>query len=300
MQVLQLKLIFFLVTTISKCEFSPTTELKRSKRIVNGYRCTTDSHPFFAALTVDPIERKYTFLCASVIISRKWTLTTRHCCLIYPPYKMKIVVDLYQLTDVETAPSYPISNIYHAWRQSSRTEHALCLVRLRVPIKFNNNVNKIDLVPKNVKLESCKTALIMGFGHVNTMDLKGRFVKKINEYDMHLQCTDINPLYNEDCVARYSKFEWKKKFCSYNQARGACYGDEGGPVIYGDKLIGIIYRLHGCNYNHSTSMTTILRLDSIVRDYIDEILSFYGCANKIILKYWCNLGSVLLLINMLF
>ncbi|XP_024422148.3 kallikrein-1 [Desmodus rotundus] len=204
---------------------APTASAIQS-RIIGGWECKKDSHPWQVAL-----YHYHELQCGGVLIHPQWVLTAAHC--ISKNYQLWLgvhnVKDVeYEGQYVQVSQSFPHPQFNMSLLKNHTTypgedySYDLMLLRLEKPAQITDTVGVLDLPTQEPQLGSICYA--SGWGSYNPYPFK--FPEK-------LQCVDLELLSNEHCVKAHPEKITDVMLCAGHLKGGkdTCLGDSGGPLI---------------------------------------------------------------------
>lgn len=111
---------------------------------------------------------------------------------------------------------------------------SISLINLSTSISWNSSISNAQLSTTNVR--GGVTAQISGWGAVTQSGTATSF------FLSRITTTTIS---NEECRSRHNEINAKRivdtKICTFTQsAQGTCTGDEGGALMFGNQLIGVL------------------------------------------------------------
>ncbi|XP_070258035.1 kallikrein-7-like isoform X1 [Myotis yumanensis] len=193
------------------------------ERIINGIQCPRASQPWQVALYQNDL-----FLCAGVLVHKKWVLTVADCYSRLYTVQMgtNLLVDRnaqkIRATQFFTHPQYDVTT----------NVHNIMLVKLSSPANLSSTV-RIMKVPSSCK-QPGTTCTVSGWGST-TMD---GAVKNPSA----LMCSNVRIIPYNDCKKVYPTLMRKYTICAAPPRRSsiACKGDSGSPLICQGSLQGLV------------------------------------------------------------
>lgn len=238
---------------------SSTLPQKRIKRIFKGSFCYIDNYSFYAVVFSNLSESS--LICGSSIVHVNWAITSKNCCKKNPKF-IKIAAQTRKHLSYHSY--YSIISIHNEI-------NSVCLLRIRLPKNIINKIQPIEIMDlSNRQIEDCVIGFSIGFGRTKPSK------SKLAELNNELICTKISLLFGNDCMFE-EESKNNDKFCSIegNNTHGfPCYGDEGGPIICDNELIGIIESIK-CNPKSKMSVlyTKIKNPYMLTGEYISSCCS---------------------------
>ncbi|XP_037032969.1 chymotrypsin-2-like isoform X2 [Bradysia coprophila] len=188
--------------------------------IVGGHNASI--HPFQCSIQSN---RKH--YCGCAVINSKFVLTATHCFEDHSPESSTILVGTNDLN--RGGMRYEIEKLI-PYEDTEENPNDIALVKVKVPIQFNENVLPIELDDKEVPDNA--VVQLTGWGR---MQARGTTPNK-------LQGVDLTVLAFDECKKTVvGDVLIDGHMCTKGvMGIGACKGDSGGPLTYGKKLVGIV------------------------------------------------------------
>ncbi|XP_046801963.1 chymotrypsin BI-like [Lucilia cuprina] len=217
-----LKVVLFGIT----CQIYLTTiaSYEQSARIVAGNRATRGQFPWHVVIWVDEKDGKVDN-CGGSIISDIWILTAAHC--VDGENYAALIFDTIDIMNYQINMSSTIFFL-HPKYDPDTLFNDIALIKLPTPLKFNENLNKIDLISSK---ESSKNfvgaqAIISGFGR--TRDAYANLSR-------WLLWATVEIVPNTECDKAFQEKTPDTVLCAVgaNGTRmSACDGDSGGALVW--------------------------------------------------------------------
>ncbi|KAK5640445.1 hypothetical protein RI129_011256 [Pyrocoelia pectoralis] len=208
--------ILFLATSVLAVAAPP--------RIVGGYDASEGQFPYQVAVRL--YENHH---CGGAILNEHTVLSAAHCYSTYPASDFTVVAGTIKVDT--TGDFYPVKEIRsHEMFMPYPKHNDIAIIKLKQPIKFNNNVQKIDLEYTNL-VGAGHQCVLSGWGHTHpgypAQSLKYAFLLTIT---------------NEACQkSLIQNAIIDSHICTFTQyGQGACNGDSGGPLAANGRLIGVV------------------------------------------------------------
>ncbi|KAL5290754.1 hypothetical protein ACFFRR_010243 [Megaselia abdita] len=206
-----------------------------TSRIVGGEDAAPGQFPYQISLRMNGEH-----ICGGSIIKAEWILTAAHCVVKNMKGTNTLPVNLFNIR----AGSVNISSggVIHEIEKIIVNEHHwidmlndLALLKLAIPLVFNNDIQPIPL--NEEALKEGTDVVISGWGLLYS---------KAPELPEELQFVHVKTLSTDHCLKRIFPWNiiiWRQKnsiLClSHPRGKGACQGDSGGPAAYNGKLVGV-------------------------------------------------------------
>ncbi|CAB0036568.1 unnamed protein product [Trichogramma brassicae] len=226
-------------------------------RIYGGEDVPIETYPYQVSIQYGS---KHT--CGGSIIDNEWILTAGHC-VGMPVFMMKIRAGTSTVGKGGTLHRVEKIIRHSGYKVDYRGVpfNDIALIKLRDPIKYDNQHDKIDLYEKFEKSQVGVNATVSGWGETG----KG--------FPVQLQAVFIPIMDTAVCKSAYDGFGGlpDKQICAayYLQKDGkdSCQGDSGGPLAINYRLVGIVSWGNGCALPEFPGAYTEV---AAYRDWIDE------------------------------
>lgn len=231
--------------------------ITNKERVIGGQLISIQDIPYIVSLQDTRRRKKIFHICSGVSIGRKWILSTGSCVSMSKRILVKAGVSNLKsrglLFNIKRTIIHPNFN-------AATSGNNLALLELRQPLPFNRRIHPIELPDHNDfsaenGLEDSPVALVAGWGETGN--------KSQEECRLRAACV---PIYNrEKCEMVYShRIITSRHICAGFEARHgpdtfsvrsrvtrnpfshtklinvfSLQGDEGSPLVFDDKLIGI-------------------------------------------------------------
>uniref|UniRef100_A0A6P4EE42 trypsin n=1 Tax=Drosophila rhopaloa TaxID=1041015 RepID=A0A6P4EE42_DRORH len=204
------------------------------ERIVGGYSMAIKDVPWQVTLLHNGHD------CGGVILSERVILTAAQCLkgVNLKRYSVRAGSSHWskggQVVKVQKA-------IPHEQYNSQTDENDIAVLILASPLKFNSEVQKIDLADKSPKAGT--KSLVSGWGHTK---YDGQIVPTLNGVELFV----VN---HSDCKKAFGKIMiTKDMICASAHGKDACQFDSGGPLVSVSdrKLIGIVSHGIKCAFGY--------------------------------------------------
>lgn len=243
-------------------------------RIVGGYEAIRD-YPFIVSLTVLGYH-----VCAGSIVNENTIVTAAHCLDQIPfPRLMRVHAGDHHLAVIR-GWTYPVDTYYkhHLWN-ASNLHYDVGLVRLYRPLKYNKYIQPIQLVNSTYSIKPGTLATVLGWGHT----------EEGGEGSDVLRVAEVPIIKQDECKLRLKNYAVTESMLCAGYKKGgidACQMDSGGPLVIGNKLIGIISWGSGCAKPGKPGVYTRVSkirpwIERVLRRNYKELLDYSTQYNKI-------------------
>ncbi|XP_046973678.1 trypsin 3A1-like [Vanessa cardui] len=227
------------------------TESRFIQPLVYGGKKTSIYDAPYMGLVYDV---KIGFYCGATIVGKKFLLTAAHCYNPKSKYYIKVGTD-----SLDGGKRYEIETIVpHPGYDADAGNNDVAVIKLKRDLKFNRRVRPIRMAPKDIKLTSGDMMTTMGFG-----------ATELDSISHYLLRVDVPYVSNADCASILSSITTSMICAGGEKGKDACHGDSGGPLIYGDMIVGIVSFGVGCGEQWPGVYASVPAL----RDFIDQTIS---------------------------
>jgi len=209
-------------------------------RIIGGEEAADGEFPYQVSIRFAG-NLGSTHYCGGSIIDKDWILTAAWCCFNELPSTMDVVAGGIKLTNFEneeekrnvehifTHPKYIVNN--------GAIDYDICLLKLKDSLEWTEFVQPIALPAAGQMTETGTECILTGWGILK----EGGLLDHTNV----LHKVTLPVVSDEDCKADYIGFPYytsEAMICAGLPEGGkdSCTGDNGGPVVCGEELIGVI------------------------------------------------------------
>ncbi|KAK4878211.1 hypothetical protein RN001_010717 [Aquatica leii] len=207
-----LSILYVLVPIFGNCKI-----LKRVKRIVGGENANINERLYLLSL-----ENVNGHFCGACIITNRTVVTAAHC----TPSELTVRAGSNfasiggEVVEVASIQRHPMYN-------SSSKDYDVSLLYLVAPLTVGVN---IDLPSINEVVPIGASVEVAGWGKTKHEGLS----------PFHLQRVAITRISDEQCNSTYKGRITSSMFCFSSNKKDSCKGDSGSPLVYNNKLVGIV------------------------------------------------------------
>jgi secreted trypsin-like serine protease len=203
-------------------------------KIVGGNEAVANNYPFM--VSVEHKVYKFQF-CGASLITEKKVLTAAHCITNDNGRIIKHKIQVRLGTNVLNDGSGTVVNIKsiarHPLYNPSTFDYDVAILTLKTPVKFNDNINVINL-PKPCQSIDCLTGLVTPGTSVRAIGWGLTSTGGGAESGILLQ-VDMPLISNIDCQTTYTNPITDRMICAdgihQNPVGDTCQGDSGGPLF---------------------------------------------------------------------
>ncbi|KAH8310406.1 hypothetical protein KR044_001156, partial [Drosophila immigrans] len=199
----------------------------RGNRIVGGQDAEEGAAPY--QVSIQTAWRSN--ICGGVILSRRWVVTAGHCALDFNLEDLRIVVG----TNERLVPGqllYPDQAIVHSMYDIPAVyANDIGLFHLNDSIVFNERTKPVELSTEYPPVGATVTLTGWGAPELNWPAME------------RLQTIDLTVMDHAACKAAWDGSDGVDvgHICTFTKAgEGSCNGDSGGPLMWQNKLVGVV------------------------------------------------------------
>ncbi|KAG7304661.1 hypothetical protein JYU34_010003 [Plutella xylostella] len=206
-----------------------------SNRIVGGADASIETYP--SIVQVEYLELSvWSQGCGGNILSPTYVLTAAHC-IEWVPMRIRAGSSDRNtggtVIDVETF-------LIHPDYTSLAPQHAdIALLRLQSPLVYGPGVQQVPIYAQGTEVPDNSTVVHAGWGHTQVAGLPSPVLQDVTIYTVNY----------DECFRRYGSALSESMICAGILDVGgkdACQMDSGGPLYYGDVLVGVVSWGYGC------------------------------------------------------
>lgn len=227
-------------------------------RIIGGQNAEKGLAPYQISLQTLPGAH----LCGGAIIAPQWILTAAHCVKGWPADLLRIAAGSNQYQ--KPLDVYYIDDIYiHCNYDQPKYHNDIALLHLNTSINYKKTIQPIDVTQKIVN--TSEPLLFTGWGLISLWDPFPENLQKLLMYHVSQEeCSHILESEFEDIQLDITHI------CAFTKRyQGACHGDNGGPLVFNNTLIGIHSWSYPCADGYPDLFTNIW----YYRDWLRQVQS---------------------------
>ncbi|XP_073844561.1 trypsin alpha-like [Musca autumnalis] len=203
-------------------------------RIVGGVVTTISSHPWQVSL-----QRSGSHSCGGAIYAANIVVTAAHCLQDVTATVLKVRVGSSNWHEGGTLLSVAAFKAHEGF-SSWTMVNDVAVIRLSSSLIYGSTVRPIALASKAP--EHGAAAVVSGWG---------RQAFESGSLPDTLQYVNVSIVSTQSCASSIYGYGWQIQptmICAYAKGKDACEGDAGGPLVSGDKLVGIVSWGYGCAF----------------------------------------------------
>ncbi|XP_037038445.1 trypsin-3-like isoform X2 [Bradysia coprophila] len=224
-----------------------------SGRVVGGGPVTIESRPFAASVQHQGVHR-----CGGTILNDDCILTAAQCTVNIPDAVLSVRVgsaasqsggQLFQVDYVDNHPNFnPITNA-----------NDLAVIHVIGHIHFGAAIQPIAMPAQGAGTPAGAIAAVSGWGSIS----------EGGAFSPTLQSANVPVITNGVCNQLFGGGIVDGMICAgfVEGGAGACNGDNGSPLTFGNQVIGIVSRVEGCGRPNAPTVYTRV---AYYRHWIDE------------------------------
>ncbi|GJQ81365.1 hypothetical protein Trydic_g20575 [Trypoxylus dichotomus] len=212
---MQLQLLLFLAVVFRSHAGNPFDP------IINGVPTKISEFPYYAALSSDGKGVR----CGGAIIKSNIILTAAHCLF---DANFSVYTGIQNLDDLKNERPCSVKKVIAYPRYHDETKYDIGLVILSDYIQLGATAKIIPLTRFNPGIGSNVTIVGMG-----------RFICDPLNVDDSGRCIGGRSMILRSATARLTK-NYNGVIKTVNDNQNTCYGDSGGPVVYRNRVIGVV------------------------------------------------------------
>ncbi|XP_023938037.2 trypsin-7-like [Bicyclus anynana] len=238
------------LTTCDDIDISGAT-----RRIIGGHLIRIEEAPYMALYR--PVNKS--FHCGASVVSDQFLVTAAHCVDKSIHGEMIVTVgtdralsggENYQIEEVVKHPQYEDGIFF---------DYDIAVIKLKNKLQFSDRVQPIKMAEPGLVIDDTAQLRTIGFGMTET-----------NYNSNELLGTDMRYIPNNICrVVTQDSIITDRMLCAGQKNKSVCYGDSGGPAVYGDKLVGVT---SGSDIPICNSYSLFARVSSL-RGFIDDVIA---------------------------
>lgn len=237
LSLLKIQLIFGTLIFLTSARYENYAVPRKYLRMLGGDKAE-ETYPFMVSLQLKKANG-FQHHCGGSIINERTVITAAHCLSHHGPSDFRVHAGE-KTREVIEGKVYNVEAIYcHDNYQAVTHDYDVGLVRIQGSFEFNDKIQAIVLAePKDIIIDGSYTT-ILGWGVINV---------ETQELADYLMKANVPIVKQKICNRFMGGMITDRMLCAGFQKGGidACQMDSGGPMVYNEKLIGIVSWGLGC------------------------------------------------------
>ncbi|XP_018800587.1 PREDICTED: serine protease SP24D-like [Bactrocera latifrons] len=227
-----------------------SAELRPSPRIVNGLVAASGQFPYQVSVRINNQH-----ICGGALITQKFVVTAAHC--VYNIDNAVLGVQAGTVNRIDGGEFRAVSTVIT--HPQYGFDNDIALLELKTPYNYSDVIKPVAITTWDVP--AGESVIISGWGRIYE---GGLLSNKL------LYTRVLTTLKDEDCAKSDGTLNPSILCLLSPQGRGFCDGDDGGPAVYKNILIGIAsYITKGCGTIAKGGFTKL----AYYKEWIDAIVT---------------------------
>ncbi|XP_078526933.1 serine protease 57 [Lissotriton helveticus] len=198
--------------------------------IVGGREAAPHSRPYMASILLNGQNQ-----CGGALIRRRWVMTAAHCFDDVPPDMVSVVLGAHSFTTQESSrQTFKVqASISHPYYDPMSGVNDLQLLKLDRRASMNRFVGNISLPRRDADVTPGTMCSVAGWGDISDFESP----------PLGLMETAVSVMPLKACNESWRGALPGTVLCATSldgATRGFCSGDSGGPLICGEKAVGVV------------------------------------------------------------
>ncbi|KAK9700853.1 Trypsin [Popillia japonica] len=188
--------------------------------IINGTIAKIQNYPYYAFIA----NKNKSLKCGGAIIKPNVILTAAHC---LPNSNLHVYTGIQALDDLRNHQPYRVKQVIKYPKYKGQVGYDIGLVILSTPIRLTPTVKVIEIANTSPRMGSNLT--VVGFGAIRC-DGPG---------SGSIPCQVLHSEFLRSAVIKVIKYK-HRIIHTKGSSQNTCYGDSGSPVVYKNRVVGLV------------------------------------------------------------
>ncbi|KAH0539798.1 hypothetical protein KQX54_008120 [Cotesia glomerata] len=229
-------------TTAFHTKFIPAGALPQNfhARIINGSDVQAGEIPYQVSLQKTFIDGFH--FCGGSVLNEKYVITAAHCVEGKTAEQIKVVAATTNLEKPNSTHFVAEIIIHEKYNPSDSWKNDIALIKIEDRFEVSAVLKFVPLPIPNQDIPAESVAVISGWGTLQEGGMKPVVLQKAEVFiASQSYCKQVH-------TDTGSHIDDNTHICAYDPVHesGPCHGDSGGPLMVGNKLVGLASWVRGC------------------------------------------------------